>query len=108
MSASNMMKTNNGSAIDFRPAGQRERVAANPIPEWIRTIGKHALNGVRNDDLDLRQLIARAAYVASMEQAGFGMTKERDAEIKDAVHLYISTWLIPPLVRAMELIKTAT
>lgn len=107
MSASRLMRTNNGSSIDFRPAGQRGRVAVCPIPEWIRAIGKRSEDGIPTGERDLEQLIASAVYVASMEQSSFSMSKERDAEIKEAVRLYISTWLIPPLIRAMELLKTA-
>ena len=105
MSAERLNRTNNGGAIDFRPAGKREKIAPCSIPEWIREIGAVSFNGIPNSGRSVSQLIASAAYAASLEQASFGMTKAADAATKEAVRLYISTWLIPPLVRAMELLQ---
>ena len=104
MSAANLMRTNHGNAVDYRPAGPRERVAPCPIPDWVRILGRRAFNGLPTSERNLAQLIASAAYVASLEQSSFGRDKEQDAKIKDAVKLHHSTWILPPLIRALEML----
>lgn len=101
-----LSRTNNGNAIDFRPAGQRERVAPITIPDWVRILGrKHSGCQVAHIK-DAQAAVALAAYRASLEEASFGMSKEYDKQIKDGVQLYITTWVIPPLLRALELLNT--
>lgn len=101
-----VLQTNHGSAIDWRAAGPKKPVAPCPIPDWVREQAR-GVHHLFHADLTQRGAILRALHVASLERAMFGMSAEKDAEVKAAVRLYISTWLIPPLLRALECLDEA-
>lgn len=58
-----------------------------PVNIWPQTRG---YNSARNQAL-------KALQAAYMEDAQFGMTPAKDAEVKESVRLYMQTWVIHPL-----------
>lgn len=53
----------------------------------------------------LLEILEEVHRVSTMETSSFSMNKEKDKEIKDAIHPWVWAWIESPTQQAIDLLK---